>query len=140
MRREQSGEPDGFIAEIGAQQRFALVRRVAFVENALFPNLAFAANQTLRDGGFLHEKGACNLPRTETGHGLERQSDTQLAREAGMTAQKHHGELVIVEFVMGFRHSLLRKCAGELRNLFRKRGFAADGIERAVFRHLDQPG
>jgi hypothetical protein len=96
MRREQSGEPDGFIAEIGAQQRFALVRRVAFVEkkiehfedgveprpqfcagrhfeiDALLANLALAANQSLRYGGFLREKCTCNLPRAKTGHGLER--------------------------------------------------------------------
>ena len=56
-----------------------------------------------------------------------------------MTAQKHHGELVIIEFVGAIRHDVIWKCAGDVRNLFRERGFAADYVERAVFRHLDQP-
>src|SRR5207253_6743254 len=116
-------EDDGFAREMRADEVLARRGRVAFVEDEikdgeerlearrqliarrqlerelLLADRALGAHEPLRDGVALRQQRAGDLVDAEAARGFERQGDTALRRNGGMTAEQHQAERGVAELV-----------------------------------------
>ena len=122
--RQQAPEADGLGGKIGARQRFAGGRRIAFVENEIehvqhgvealrqllarghliwdvrLGDFAFGAHDALRQRRRRHQKCACDFLRGQAADFAQRQGDTRVRRQRRMAASKNQAQPVIFEAVL----------------------------------------
>ena len=162
---EDPGQPYRLAAQLRADQVLAAVDAVALVEeqvedvehalqprgdlvtlrdldgNVLLANLALGAHETLSDGGRFGQEGRRDLLDAEAADGLERQGDAAEARQGGVAAHEHHGQLVVADGPVIGRvqiHDGARLALDDFE-LAPQGGFATEEIERAVLGDLKQP-
>lgn len=136
MGDEERAEPDGFVAELFAEEAFAGGGLVALVEEKVergedaieaigevgalgefegdirFADTILGARELFFDGGFVGEEGAGDFAGAETAEHLEREDNLGVRGNVGVTADEHEPQGVVANDVVGL--SVGRRIGGEL--------------------------